>query len=117
MPNECRPLENRTHAKWKIGVTACLSLFVSACVSSPQNLILGKWEVDSGVKIIAEFDDNGAAKITMFGQTLQGTYKLSRENELEWTLNGITTRAKVNVTPTELDLTDDSNRTIVYRRM
>jgi hypothetical protein len=52
----------------------------------------------------------------MFGQTLQGTYKLNPENELEWTLNGRTTRAKVHVTAKELELTDDANQTIKYRR-
>jgi hypothetical protein len=51
----------------------------------------------------------------MFGQTLQGTYKLDSGNELEWTLNGITTKSKVNVTATELELTDAS-RTITYKR-
>jgi hypothetical protein len=35
---------------------------------------------------------------------------------LEWTLNGRTTKGKVNVTATELELTDNENRTIKYRR-
>jgi hypothetical protein len=51
----------------------------------------------------------------MFGQTLQGTYKLDA-NELEWTLNGITTKSKVNVTATQLEITDAANRTITYKR-
>ena len=57
-----------------------------------------------------------ARPLTMFGQTLQGTYKLNAENELEWTLNGKRTKSKVNVTATELELTDDVNRTIKYKR-
>ena len=96
-------------------VTACLMLFLCACGSSPQNLILGKWEADSAMKVTAEFSGDGTAKLTMFGQTLQGTYKLVGD-ELEWTLNGKTTKAKVNVTANELELTDSANRTIKYKR-
>ena len=109
----------------------CGALFLSACSSGPQNLILGKWEaasasvdgVDAGsaqalntIKMTAEFAKDGTARITMFGRTMQGTYKLSPENELEWTVGGITTKSKVNVTATELEVTDDANRTIKYKR-
>jgi hypothetical protein len=116
----------------KLGMlAACVALFLSACGSSSQNLILGRWEVAgaqvggvdvaspdvvSAIKMAAEFDRDGTARITMFGQTLQGTYKLNAGNEMEWTLNGITTKSKVNVTATELELTDDANRTIKYKR-
>jgi hypothetical protein len=55
-------------------------------------------------------------KLTMLGQTLQANYKLNAENELEWTMNGITKKSKVNVTATDLELTDDANRTIKYKR-
>ena len=44
------------------------------------------------------------------------TYKLDAGNELEWTVNGITTKSKVNVTATELEVTDNANRTIKYKR-
>jgi hypothetical protein len=54
--------------------------------------------------------------MTMFGRTMQGKYKLNGENELEWTMGGITTKSKVIVTANELDLTDDANRTITYKR-
>jgi hypothetical protein len=64
----------------------------------------------------AEFGGDGTARITMFGQTVKGKYKLDGGNELEWTLNGITTKSKVNVTATELELTNDQNQTIKYRR-
>ena len=104
------------NAKLSIVVAVCMALFISACGSSPQSLILGKWEVDSAIKVTAEFNRDGTAKITMFGQTLQGTYKLNAENELEWTLNGRTTKSKVKVTATELEVTDDANRTIKYKR-
>ena len=118
--------------KLSIVVATCLALFVSACGSSPQTLILGKWdaasamggdadfgsaaEIGRAIKMTAEFKRDGTAKITMFGQTLQGTYKLDAGNELEWTMNGITTKSKVNVTTTEMELTDDANRTIKYKR-
>ena len=104
------------NAKANIAVAACMALFLSACAPSPQSLIVGKWEVEGPAKVTAEFSRDGTAKITMFGQTLQGTYKLNAENELEWTLNGRTTKAKVNVTATELEVTDDANRTVKYKR-
>jgi hypothetical protein len=90
---------------------------LSACAPSPQSLIIGKWEVENApLKMTAEFDRDGRAKITMFGQTLPAVYKLSADNELQWTVNGRSTKAKVNVTATELELTDDQNRTIKYKR-
>jgi hypothetical protein len=104
------------NAKLNMALLACVALFLSACAPSPQSLILGKWEVESAVKMTAEFNRDGTAKLTMFGQTVQGTYKLGGDNMLEWSLNGRTTKGKVNVTATELELTDDQNRTIKYRR-
>jgi len=121
------------NAKLSMVLVACVALLVSACGSSPQSLILGKWEAasakvggaDAGpavgsainaIKMTAEFNRDGTAKITMLGQTLQGTYKLNGENELEWTMSGITKKSRVNVTATDLELTDDSNRTIKYKR-
>jgi hypothetical protein len=120
-------LEDEMNTKLSIVVTVCLAVILSGCGTSPQSLILGKWEVAgaktgsaefaSPIKMTAEFNRDGTAKITMMGQTLQGKYTLSADNELVWTLNGITTKSKVNVTATELDVTDDSNRTIKYKRM
>ena len=119
------------NVKSSTALVACLALFVSACGSSPQRLILGKWQVESAQvgsdtgspaeigstnKLTAEFSRNGTAKLTMLGQTLQGTYRLNAENELEWTMNGITTKSLAKVTATELELTDDANRTIRYKR-
>jgi hypothetical protein len=93
----------------------CVALFESACGSSQQNLILGKWQAEAAVKMTAEFNRDGTAKLTILGQTVQGNYKLE-DGDLVWTLNGRTTRGKVSVTATELKLTDDQNRTIQYRR-
>ena len=67
------------------------------------------------IKMSAEFGPDGTAKLTMFGRALQGTYKFDG-NELEWTVNGLTTKSKANVTATELAVTDDANRTITYKR-
>ena len=115
------------NTKLSIVVTVCLAVILTSCGTSPQNLILGKWEVAgaktgsaefaSPIKMTAEFNRDGTAKITMMGQTLQGKYTLSADNELVWTLNGITTKSRVNVTATELEVTDDANRTIKYKRM
>jgi hypothetical protein len=68
------------------------------------------------MKMTAEFKSDGTASVTMFGQTAHGTYKLNGEDELEWSMNGMSTKAKVKVTATELELTDSSNRTIKYKR-
>jgi hypothetical protein len=99
-----------------IGLAVCLVL-MSACASNPQNLILGKWEVENApTKVTAVFNSDGTAAITILGQTVHGTYKLNGEDELEWSMNGMNTKAKVKVTATELELTDSSNRTIKYKR-
>jgi len=121
--------EDNMSAKLSIVVFACVALFLSACGSSPQSLIVGKWEVakaggvDLGssevgkaIKMSAEFSKDGTAKLTMLGQTLQGTYKVNGENQLEWTMSGITTKSKLNVTANELELTDAANRTVTYKR-
>jgi len=102
--------------KLMIVVATCLALFMTACAPSPQTLILGILEIDNGMKIAAEFHPNGTAKITMFGQTLQGTYKLTPDQELEWNMNGITTKSKAKVTLTELEITNDQNQTVKYKR-
>jgi hypothetical protein len=38
-------------------------------------------------------------------------------DELQWTMNGITSKSKANVTATELELTNEANQTIKYKRM
>lgn len=128
------------NAKLSSVLVVCVALLASACGFGPQSLfpgnaqslILGKWEVagaqvggvedpsaaaaGKAIKMSAEFDRDGTAKMTMMGQTLQGTYRLIGENEMEWTMSGVTTKSKLNVTATELEFTDDSNRTIKYKR-
>jgi hypothetical protein len=123
--------EDKMSAKLRIVLLPCAALILSACGSGPQSLIVGKWDVvsakaagvDAGftevgkaIKMSAEFGSNGTASVTMLGHTMQGTYKLNGPNELEWSMGGITTKARVNVTETELQVTDDSNRTIKYKR-
>jgi hypothetical protein len=118
------------NAKLRIAVIAWVALFLSACGSSPQDLIVGKWEVvrtktggpdaaytqvAKAINMTAEFNADGTAKLTMMRQTLQGRYKLNGD-ELEWAMSGITTKARAKVTATELAVTDDANRTIVYKR-
>lgn len=102
--------------KLAIVVVACVTLFVSGCGSSPQDMIVGKWESDQGLgKIAAEFTKDGKATITMFGMPAQGTYKLNGD-ELEWTLNGQTTKFKAKVTKTELEITSEG-KTIKYKKV
>src|SRR5262245_47635076 len=103
--------------KFVFVVVACVALAVSGCGSSPQDLIVGKWEAgQTGAKLTAEFAKDGTAKITMFGKTVQGTYKLNGSDELEWTLDGKTTKSKVKVTATELELTSEG-KTITYKKV
>jgi hypothetical protein len=100
----------------RVVFATALALLGSSCGSTPQSLILGKWEAESALKVTAQFRRNGTARLTMFGQTLHGTYKLNGGDELEWRLNGRTTKAKVHVTASELELTNDDNQTIKYKR-
>jgi uncharacterized protein (TIGR03066 family) len=97
-------------------VLACTALSVSGCGSSPQDLIVGKWEAgQAGAKLTAEFTKDGKAKLTMLGKPVQGTYKL-RGDELEWTVNGQTTKFKVKVTATELAVTSEG-KTVTYKKV
>jgi len=126
-------------ATLRIALAACALLTVRCgsgspgLLGAPQGLIVGRWEMagakvggvedpsaaaaGKAIKMSAEFNRDGTARMTMMGQTLQGTYKVNGENELEWTMSGITTKARMNVTATELEVTDESNRTIKYKRM
>jgi hypothetical protein len=98
-------------------VLACAALSLTGCGSGPQDLIVGKWEAGgAGVKLTAEFTKDGKAKLTIFGQTVQGTYKVNGGDELEWTLNGKTTKCKLKVTATELEVTSDG-KTITYKKV
>lgn len=99
-----------------IAASVCVALTLSACGGpDPQDLIIGKWKIgQEGIKVEAVFARNGTAKLTMFGQTLQGTYKLNGD-ELVWTLNGKTTKCKVKVNATELEVTD-AGKTLIYKR-
>jgi uncharacterized protein (TIGR03066 family) len=104
--------------KTKLGivVVACMAVVASGCGSSPQNLILGKWQAgETGLTITVEFAAGGQAKMNMLGKTLRGTYKLDGD-ELEWTMSGKTMKSKVKVTATEMELTSEG-KTIKYKRM
>jgi hypothetical protein len=100
----------------RIVAVICAAVMLYACGSSAQSLIVGNWEADAAIKMSAEFRGDGTARLNMLGHTMQGTYKVSPESELEWTMNGITTKGKVHVTATELEVTDGENRTIKYKR-
>jgi len=99
-----------------IVVLACMALTLSACGRSrPQDLIVGKWNAgQGGIKVTAEFFTDGTARLIMLGQTLTGTYKIEGD-ELEWTLNGKTTKSRVKVTETELEVTSNGI-TVIYKR-
>lgn len=97
-------------------IAALPVLLLAACGANTRNLIIGRWEADAAVKLVVEFHVDGTARITMMGQTLNGTYKLNGNDELEWNMNGRTTKARLHVTAQELELTDEANRTIKYHR-
>lgn len=42
--------------------------------------------------------------LTILGKTVQGTYRLDTDDELEWTMNGLTSKFKIKVTATELEV-------------
>jgi hypothetical protein len=103
--------------KFACVVAVCTALFASGCGSGPQNLIVGKWEAGQpGAKLTAEFGRDGNAQLTMMGHTFRGTYKVNGDDELEWTLNGTTTKFKMKVTATELEVTSEG-KTVTYKRV
>lgn len=105
--------------KTKLGIVilAGVTLGVCGCGSNPKDLIIGKWQAgEGGVKVTAEFTKDAKANLVMFGKTVHGTYHLNGDNELEWALNGTTTKSKVKVTKTELEVTKDG-ATVKYRRI
>jgi hypothetical protein len=94
-----------------------LALMLMGCGTPEQGLIVGKWELQSGpTRMAVEFHRDGVADLVMLGQTLHGTYKLNADNEMDWTMNGLSTKQKVNVTTQKLEITDDRNQTVVYYR-
>ncbi len=103
--------------KFAFAVLACASLILTGCGSSPGDQLVGKWEAGgAGGKVTVEFARDGQARLGMFNKTLKGTYKVHSGDELEWTVNGKTTRCKMKLSATELQLTSEEN-TIVYRRV
>jgi uncharacterized protein (TIGR03066 family) len=97
-----------------VAALACVALFISGCGSSPQDLIVGKWEseVPGGAKLTAEFGKDGKAKLTMPALgAVEGTYKVNGD-ELEW--NG--KKYKMKLSATELELTDQG-KTIKYKKV
>jgi|SRR5579884_3304248 len=103
--------------KCGVAVLACAFLFLSGCGTGSQDLIVGKWEAgEQGRKLTAEFARDGTARISMMGKTFQGTYKVVGDDELEWTMGGTTTRCKMKVTSSELQLTSEG-KTITYKRV
>jgi hypothetical protein len=98
-------------------VMACLALAMFGCGSSPQNRLVGKWEAGhAGAKLTAEFGKDGIAKLTIFGKTIQGTYKVNGGDELEWTLNGTTSKYKMKISMNELEVTSDG-KTVMYKKV
>jgi len=83
---------------------AAALLSMAGCGSSPQNLIVGRWEAgQAGIKVTTEFSRDGKVTVTMFGRPVHGTYKMNGNDELEQTLNGKTTKCKVRVSASDLD--------------
>src|SRR5262249_24171370 len=102
--------------KFAFVLAACVVVSLVGCGSSSQNAIVGKWEAgQAGLTLKAEFTKDGKARITIFGKTIEGTYKVNGD-QLECTLNGTTTKSKVKVTGTELELTSEG-KTITYKKV
>jgi hypothetical protein len=97
-------------------LSTCLLVSLVACDVSSHQRLVGKWQARTALKVTAEFDPKGVAQLTMFGQTVRGRYEWVGDNLLQCTLNGMTTRYRVEVSATQLELTDERNQTIVYER-
>ena len=111
------PREKTMNVKAGVVFSACIALLLCACGAAPQRMILGKWEVvNAPTKVTAEFSSDGTGKLGILGQIVRGTYEVNGEDELVWSMNGMTTKQKFKVTSTQLELTDERNQTIIYRR-
>jgi hypothetical protein len=102
-----------------LSLLAFIALFVAGCGSSPQTMIIGKWEATGpvGGKLVAEFSKDGKAKMTMpIIGSVDGTYKINGTDELEWTMGSKTTKYKMKITAAELSLTEGST-TITYKKV
>jgi uncharacterized protein (TIGR03066 family) len=94
-----------------------VALCVSGCSSGSANPLVGKWETEQGgMKMGAEFGSDGKATITMMGQKLEGTYKVTGD-ELEWTVKDMPpTKCKFKVSGNELQITKEGN-TMTYKKV
>ncbi len=109
-------IPRRATMRW-FGFALCVVITMSGCGSTPQSLIVGKWGAgQEGAKVTAEFATDGKAKLTMLGRTIQGTYTINGNDELEWTVGGRTTKCKAKVTARQLELFSDGN-TITYQKL
>ena len=97
-------------------LSTCLLVSLVACDVSSHQRLVGKWQARTALKVTAEFDPKGVAQLTQIGQTVRGRYEWVGDNLLQCTLNGMTTRYRVEVSATQLELTDERNQTIVYER-
>lgn len=105
----------RTKLAWLSVALATFSL--TGCSSSPQSLIVGKWEVGQpGAKLTAEFGKDGHAQRTILGQTLRETYQVNGGDELLRTFTGTTATLRMKATATELEGSGDG-KTITYKRL
>jgi uncharacterized protein (TIGR03066 family) len=95
---------------------ACVAVSISGCGSSEEKLIVGKWEAANGAKMAAEFRKDGRGCLTIMGQSIEGTYKVNGDDELEWTVDGTTQKFKVKVGAKELEFSSEG-QTITYKRV
>jgi hypothetical protein len=93
-----------------------VTLSMSGCGSSTQNQMVGKWEAGDGIKLAAEFRKDGKGRLTLFGQTIEGTYKVNDNDEMEWTVNGTTQKFKVKVNGNEMEINNGKDA-ITYKRV
>lgn len=102
--------------KSALGLAACFLMFVAGCNSSPESLIVGKWEAGQGA-LKAEFRKDGKATLTMpIGKPMTGTYKLNGD-EMEWNMGGTIAKFKVKVSETEMELSGNGNQAVKYKRV
>jgi hypothetical protein len=101
---------------WVSRALLAIPLLLSACASGPQSLIVGTWEMESGMKVTWQLRKDGTGSMTMMGKTAEGKYRFNGQDELELIAGADVTKLKVNVSDQELQVISDGHVTKFRRK-
>ena len=77
-------MKTLTSPSSRLLLATSLAWFASACgPATPQRLIVGTRDIESGMKATYEFRKDGMLSLAMMGVTAQGIYALNEQEELE----------------------------------